>query len=217
MSAGMDSSAVPTTVHCDHLIVARNGQEKDLPDALAAHDEIYRFMESACQRYGMGFWKPGAGIIHQTVLENYAYPGGMMVGTDSHTPNAGGLGMIAIGVGGADAVDVMAGLTLELTAPKIIGVRLTGSLSGWTRPKGELTSFRMHPNRKNRTFTSDRCNKCTCRNPRSQGGDRRYHRILWSGQGVVVCHRHVFNNEHGSRDGRHYFNIPLHPGHVAVP
>ncbi|KAL4811839.1 putative aconitase [Aspergillus spinulosporus] len=135
MSAGLDTAAVPTTVHCDHLIVSRDGEESDLPRALETHREVYDFMESACQKYKMGFWKPGAGIIHQIVLENYAYPAGMMVGTDSHTPNAGGMGMIAIGVGGADAVDVMAGLPLELTAPRILGVRLHGALSGWASPK----------------------------------------------------------------------------------
>jgi aconitate hydratase len=141
MSAGLDSAAVPTTVHCDHLIVGRDGGAQDLPNALTAHKEVYEFMASACQRYNMGFWKPGAGIIHQIVLENYAYPGGMMVGTDSHTPNAGGMGMVAIGVGGADAVDVMAGLPLELTAPRIIGVRLTGQLSGWASPKGNICLY----------------------------------------------------------------------------
>ncbi|KAF7527318.1 hypothetical protein G7054_g10520 [Neopestalotiopsis clavispora] len=141
MSAGLDATSVPTTVHCDHLIVGRDGQDKDLPNALSTHGEVYNFMSSACQRYNMGFWKPGAGIIHQTVLENYAYPAGMMVGTDSHTPNAGGLGMIAIGVGGADAVDIMAGLTWELTAPKIIGVKLTGKLSGWATPKDIISQL----------------------------------------------------------------------------
>ncbi|KAL4896925.1 hypothetical protein BDV59DRAFT_190829 [Aspergillus ambiguus] len=135
MSAGLESAAVPTTVHCDHLIVSRDGESEDLPRALEAHREVYDFMESACQKYNMGFWKPGAGIIHQIVLENYAFSSGMMVGTDSHTPNAGGMGMIAIGVGGADAVDVMAGLPLELTAPKVLGVRLTGKLSPWASPK----------------------------------------------------------------------------------
>ncbi|CAG7940112.1 unnamed protein product [Penicillium olsonii] len=135
MSAGMKSAAVPTTVHCDHLIVSRDGEAEDLSRALDSHREVYEFMESACQKYDMGFWKPGAGIIHQIVLENYAFPSGMMIGTDSHTPNAGGLGMIAIGVGGADAVDVMAGLPLELKAPKILGVRLTGELSRWASPK----------------------------------------------------------------------------------
>lgn len=135
MSAGMESTAVPTTVHCDHLIVSRDGETKDLSRALDAHREVYEFMESACQKYNMGFWKPGAGIIHQIVLENYAFPGGMMIGTDSHTPNAGGLGMVAIGVGGADAVDVMAGLPLELKAPKVLGVHLTGQLSRWASAK----------------------------------------------------------------------------------
>ncbi|KAI1387017.1 putative aconitase [Hypoxylon trugodes] len=141
ISAGLESTAVPTTIHCDHLIVGRNGKEEDLPNALDAHSEVYDFMSSACKKYNMGFWKPGAGIIHQIVLENYAYPGGMMVGTDSHTPNAGGMGMIAIGVGGADAVDVMAGLPFELTAPSIIGVKLTGELSGWASPKDVINKL----------------------------------------------------------------------------
>ncbi|PYI16460.1 aconitase [Aspergillus violaceofuscus CBS 115571] len=140
MSAGMDAAAVPTTVHCDHLIVSRDGEDQDLPRAIEAHREVYEFMESACQKYNMGFWKPGAGIIHQIVLENYAFPSGMMIGTDSHTPNAGGLGMIAIGVGGADAVDVMAGLPLELKAPKVLGVRLTGQLSQWASPKDIIST-----------------------------------------------------------------------------
>lgn len=142
ISAGLNSTAVPTTIHCDHLIVGRNGKAEDLPSALDAHKEVYDFMSSACKRYNMGFWKPGAGIIHQIVLENYAYPGGMMVGTDSHTPNAGGIGMVAIGAGGADAVDVMAGLPFELTAPGVIGVKLTGQLSGWASPKGEFESLK---------------------------------------------------------------------------
>lgn len=135
MSAGLDTSAVPTTVHCDHLIISRDGEAEDLPRALIAHREVYGFLKSACQKYNMGSWRPEAGIIHQIVLENYAFPGGMMVGTDSHTPNAGGMGMIAIGVGGADAVDVMSGLPWELTAPQVLGVRLHGELSGWTSPK----------------------------------------------------------------------------------
>ncbi|GKT63426.1 aconitate hydratase [Colletotrichum tofieldiae] len=141
MSAGFDSTAVPTTIHCDHLIVGRNGQHEDLPQALDQHREVYDFMSSAAKKYKMGFWKPGAGIIHQTVLENYAFPGGIMVGTDSHTPNAGGMGTIAIGVGGADAVDVMSGLPLELTAPNVIGVRLTGELSGWATPKDVINKL----------------------------------------------------------------------------
>lgn len=135
MNAGRDKVAVPTTVHCDHLICARDGVEKDLPRAIEANKEVYDFLQSAAGRYGIGFWKAGAGIIHQIVLENYAFPGGMMIGTDSHTPNAGGLGMLAIGVGGADAVDVMSGMEWELKMPKIIGVRLSGALKGWASPK----------------------------------------------------------------------------------
>ena len=135
MSTGREAVSVPTTVHCDHLICARKGAETDLADALKTNAEVYDFLSSAAARYGIGFWKPGAGIIHQIVLENYAFPGGMMVGTDSHTPNAGGMGMLAIGVGGADAVDVMTGMPWELRMPRVIGVRLTGSLKGWATPK----------------------------------------------------------------------------------
>ncbi|KAI9738366.1 MAG: Aconitate hydratase mitochondrial [Cirrosporium novae-zelandiae] len=135
MSAGMPSVATPTTVHCDHLIEAQVGGEKDLARAQDINKEVYNFLSSSCAKYNIGFWRPGSGIIHQIVLENYAFPGGLMIGTDSHTPNAGGLGMCAIGVGGADAVDVMANLPWELKAPKVIGIRLTGELSGWTSPK----------------------------------------------------------------------------------
>lgn len=135
MLAGRDETAVPTTIHCDHLIQAYVGADADLELANEANREVYDFLRSASQRYGMGFWKPGSGIIHQVVLENYAFPGGMMIGTDSHTPNAGGLGMIAIGVGGADAVDVMVGMPWNLRQPKLIGVHLTGTLDGWTAPK----------------------------------------------------------------------------------
>ena len=135
MSANMPSVATPTTVHCDHLIEAQVGGEKDLARAQDINKEVYDFLSSSCAKYNIGFWRPGSGIIHQIVLENYAFPGGLMIGTDSHTPNAGGLGMCAIGVGGADAVDVMANLPWEVKAPKIIGVRLTGEMSGWTAPK----------------------------------------------------------------------------------
>ena len=135
MQAGKEKVAVPTTVHCDHLIQARVGADKDLQNALNNSNEVFNFLESVSNKYGIGFWKPGAGIIHQVVLENYAFPGGMMIGTDSHTVNAGGLGMIAIGVGGADAVDVMAGMPWELKFPKLIGVKLIGNVSGWTAPK----------------------------------------------------------------------------------
>ena len=135
MQAGRKQAAVPSTVHCDHLITAKNEAKKDLEVANAESKEVYDFLASVSNKYGIGFWKPGAGIIHQVVLENYAFPGGMMIGTDSHTVNAGGLGMIAVGVGGADACDVMAGLPWELKWPKLIGVKLTGKLSGWTAPK----------------------------------------------------------------------------------
>jgi len=135
MSAGMPSVATPTTVHCDHLIEAQVGGEKDLARANEINKEVYNFLSTSCAKYNIGFWKPGSGIIHQIVLENYAFPGALLIGTDSHTPNADGLGMAAIGVGGADAVDVMAGLPWELKAPKVIGVKLTGKLSGWTAPK----------------------------------------------------------------------------------
>ncbi len=135
MQAGRPKVAVPSTVHCDHLIMAREDAKKDLKVANTESKEVYDFLASVSNKYGIGFWKPGAGIIHQVVLENYAFPGGMMIGTDSHTVNAGGLGMIAIGVGGADACDVMAGLPWELKWPKLIGIKLTGKLSGWTAPK----------------------------------------------------------------------------------
>lgn len=135
MQAGKSKVAVPTTVHCDHLIQAKIGADEDLQNALNSSNEVFNFLESVSNKYGIGFWKPGAGIIHQVVLENYAFPGGMMIGTDSHTVNAGGLGMLAIGVGGADAVDVMAGMPWELKFPKLIGVKLTGKLSGWSAPK----------------------------------------------------------------------------------
>jgi aconitate hydratase len=135
MTCGRDKVAVPSTVHCDHLIQAKVGAVSDLATAIDVNKEVYDFLASISNKYGIGFWKPGAGIIHQVVLENYAFPGGMMIGTDSHTPNAGGLGMVAIGVGGADAVDVMAGLAWELKMPKLIGVKLTGKMSGWTSAK----------------------------------------------------------------------------------
>ena len=135
MLSGKDKVAVPSTIHADHLVLAKDGANIDLDIATSKNKEVYDFLQSAGQKYGIGFWKPGAGIIHQTVLENYAFPGGMMIGTDSHTPNAGGLGMVAIGVGGADAVDVMAGMPWELKFPKLIGIKLTGKLSGWLSAK----------------------------------------------------------------------------------
>jgi aconitate hydratase len=157
MSAGLPTVAVPTTVHCDHLIAASTGGVEDLARAKDVNKEVYDFLATCSAKYGIGFWKPGSGIIHQVslivlscrltvhacshatpqiIMENYAFPGGLMIGTDSHTPNAGGLGMIAVGVGGADAVDVIANLPWELKCPNVIGVKLTGKISGWTTPKG---------------------------------------------------------------------------------
>ncbi|MGA1062336.1 MAG: aconitase family protein, partial [Ilumatobacteraceae bacterium] len=135
MTAGLPEAAVPSTVHCDHLIQAKVGASIDLGVAVDTNREVYDFLRSVSAKYGLGFWGPGSGIIHQVVLENYAFPGGMMIGTDSHTPNAGGLGMVAIGVGGADAVDVMTGFPWNVRWPKVIGVRLNGTLSGWSSPK----------------------------------------------------------------------------------
>ena len=135
MTAGRKATAVPATVHCDHLILAKTGVRKDLADSLLQNEEVFSFLQTASAKYGIGFWKPGAGIIHQVIIENYAFPGAMMIGTDSHTPNAGGLGMVAIGVGGADAVDVMSGMPLELKMPKILGIELTGKLNGWASAK----------------------------------------------------------------------------------
>src|SRR5499433_3967131 len=139
MQANKATVAVPSTIHCDHLIRAEMGSEKDLLRAVDENKEVYNFLASAAKKYGIGFWKPGAGIIHQVVLENYAFPGGLIIGTDSHTPNAGGLGMIAIGVGGADCGEAMAGLAWEVLDPKIVAVRLTGKLSGWTSAKDVIT------------------------------------------------------------------------------
>ena len=141
MQARRDTVAVPTTVHCDHLIQARVGALPDMQAALEANKEVYDFLRSAAHRYGMGFWEPGAGIIHQVFLEQYAFPGGLIIGTDSHTPNGGGLGMLAIGVGGADAADVMAGLPWEVKCPNLIGVRLTGTLSGCTSAKDVILAL----------------------------------------------------------------------------
>jgi aconitate hydratase len=139
MQAGKKQVAVPSTVHCDHLIRAQTGASDDMKRAVTENNEVYDFLRSASRKYGIGFWKPGSGIIHQVVLENYAFPGGLMIGTDSHTPNAGGLGMLAIGVGGADAGEAMAGLAWEVLHPRLVGVRLTGKLSGWTSPKDVIT------------------------------------------------------------------------------
>lgn len=170
MSAGLETAAVPTTVHCDHLIEAEVGGVKDLAVAKEKNMEVFDFLSSVTSKYNLGFWKPGSGIIHQIVLENYAFPGGLMIGADSHTPNAGGLGMVAIGVGGADAVDVMANIPWELKCPNIIGVKLTGKLSGWTSPKGiTLCPLHFHP----------RCYLQIGRHIDCQGRNRGHCRIFW--------------------------------------
>lgn len=142
ISSGLPRVAVPSTIHCDHLIEAQVGGTEDLARAKSINEEVYRFLASAGQKYGVGFWKPGSGIIHQIILENYAFPGLLMIGTDSHTPNGGGLGGLCIGVGGADAVDVMADIPWELKCPKVIGVHLSGKISGWTSPKDVILKVR---------------------------------------------------------------------------
>ena len=181
MNSGRDKVAVPTTVHCDHLVCARDGVETDLPAALKANAEVYGFLQSAASRYGMGFWKPGAGIIHQVVLENYAFPGGMMVGTDSHTPNAGGLGMIAIGVGGADAVDVMAGMEWELRMPKIT--------ARMDFRKGHHPQARRHPD--------------------SEGRHQFHHRIFRRRRQRHLLHRQGHDLQHGRRSRGNLLPLPV--------
>jgi len=205
MSAGMPSVATPTTVHCDHLIEAQVGGDKDLERAKSINKEVYDFLSSACAKFNIGFWRPGSGIIHQIVLENYAFPGGLMIGTDSHTPNAGGLGMAAIGVGGADAVDVMANLPWELKAPKVIGVKLTGQLSGWTAPKGIsvykflletlLNICRYHPE--------------SCRHSYCQRRHWRYRRVPRSRHRHAVVHGYGDYLQHGCRNWRNHVPVPL--------
>ena len=162
---GLDEVPVPTTVHCDHLIQAKVGAAVDLGRALERNAEVYDFLRTVCARFGIGFWQPGSGIIHQVVLENYAFPGGMMIGTDSHTPNAGGLGMVSIGVGGGDAIDVMTGNAFNLRWPKLIGVRLTGSLSGWSSPKDVILKVAEAAHRDRRYGRDHRVLRSRCQTP----------------------------------------------------
>ena len=197
MQAGRPTVAVPTTVHCDHLILARSGASADMIAALDSNREVYDFLASAAAKYGIGFWKPGAGIIHQVVLENYAFPGGMMIGTDSHTPNAGGLGMFASGVGGADAVDVMAGFPWEVLYPKLIGVRLTGELSGWASPKDVILKL---------------AGILTVK-----GGTNRVVEYFGPGLRVPLLHRQGDHHQHGRRAGRHHEHLPLRRAHGRLP
>ena len=187
--ANLPTVAVPSTVHCDHLIQARVGADVDMKTALDVNSEVYEFLRSVSAKYGIGFWKPGSGIIHQVVLEQYAFPGGMMIGTDSHTPNAGGLGMIAIGVGGADAVDVMAGWPFNTRVPKLIGVRLTGELSGWAVAEGRDPQGRGHPH--------------------GEGRHRRDRRVLRPRRELDLGHRQGDDLQHGRRDRRHVLALPL--------
>ena len=188
MSSGMDITAVPTTVHCDHLIEAQVGGAKDLARAITTNKEVYDFLATSTAKYGMGFWRPGSGIIHQIILENYAFPGGLMIGTDSHTPNAGGLGMVACGVGGADAVDVMADLPWELKCPKVIGVRLTGKISGWTAPKGLLFLFFVSVLLLAHTFFTPRRYPESGRYPDGKRRNRRHRRIFWRRRRQSECY-----------------------------
>ena len=213
MSAGMPSVATPTTVHCDHLIEAQVGGEEDLARAQDINKEVYDFLSTSCAKYNIGFWRPGSGIIHQIVLENYAFPGGLMIGTDSHTPNAGGLGMCAIGVGGADAVDVMANLPWEVKAPNIIGVKLTGELSGWTSPKGKrdileqtnqahLTVLRHHPQ--------------GCWYPDCQGRYRSHCGILRPWCQFALFYWDGYHLQYGRRNWSYYIRIPIQRQHVQL-
>ena len=219
MSAGMPSVATPTTVHCDHLIEAQVGGEKDLARANEINKEVYDFLSTSCAKYNIGFWRPGSGIIHQIILENYAFPGALMIGTDSHTPNAGGLGMAAIGVGGADAVDVMANLPWELKAPKVIGVKLTGQMSGWTAPKGWFFNISLEalwtvvrgnkrlpvaptlhlrsPYIKLKTNKPFRYHPQGCRNPYCQGWNWRHRRIPWPWHRKSLLHGYGYYLQHG--------------------
>ena len=197
MTAGLPEVAVPSTVHCDHLIQAKAGADIDLHFALDINSEVYEFLRTVSAKYGIGFWKPGSGIIHQVVLENYAFPGGMMIGTDSHTPNAGGLGMVAIGVGGADAVDVMTGFPFNVRWPKVIGVHLTGSLSGWSSPKDVILEVA-------RVLTVVRRH-------------RRHRRVLRPRRRHHLRHRQGHHLQHGRRDRRHLLAVRLRREHGRLP
>ena len=193
MTAGLSEAAVPSTVHCDHLIQAKVGATIDLGVAVDTNKEVYDFLRSVSAKYGIGFWGPGSGIIHQVVLENYAFPGGMMIGTDSHTPNAGGLGMIAIGVGGADAVDVMTGFPFNVRWPKVIGVKLTGTLSRLVEPEGRHPRSRPRAHRRG-WYRSDR-------------------RVLRPRRRLDLGDRQGHDLQHGCRDRRHDVSFPVRPQH----
>ena len=193
MQAGKKQVAVPSTVHCDHLIRAQSGAREDMERAISENREVYNFLHSASKKYGIGFWKPGAGIIHQVVLENYAFPGGLMIGADSHTPNAGGLGMAAIGVGGADCGEAMAGLAWEVLDPKLIGIRLTGKLIGLELGQGH--------------------HHLPLRAPHRQGRHQQDHRVLRPRRGVHQRHRQGHHLQHGRGARRHHLALPLRRPH----
>jgi aconitate hydratase len=193
MTAGLPEAAVPSTVHCDHLIQAKVGANIDLGVAIDTNAEVYDFLRVGVGQVRHRLLGPGSGIIHQVVLENYAFPGGMMIGTDSHTPNAGGLGMVAIGVGGADAVDVMTGFPFNVRWPKVIGVKLTGTLSGWSSPKDVILEGRPHPHR--------------------QGRHRRHRRVLRPRRRLDLGHRQGHHLQHGRRDRRHHLAVPVRRQH----
>ena len=197
MTAGLPEAAVPSTVHCDHLIQAKVGAQIDLGVAIDTNREVYDFLKSVSAKYQIGFWGPGSGIIHQVVLENYAFPGGMMIGTDSHTPNAGGLGMVAIGVGGADAVDVMTGFPWNVRWPKVIGVRLTGTLSGWSSPKDVILEVA-------RLLTVE-------------GGTGAIVEYFGPGADSISATGKAHDLQHGRRDRRHHIDLRVRRQHGGVP
>ena len=197
MTAGLPEVAVPSTVHCDHLIQAKVGASIDLGVAIDTNQEVYDFLRSVSAKYGIGFWGPGSGIIHQVVLENYAFPGGMMIGTDSHTPNAGGLGMVAIGVGGADAVDVMTGFPFNVRWPKVIGVQPHRHAVGLVVAEGRHLGGRPHPHRR--------------------GRHRSDHRVPRPRRRLDLGDRQGDDLQHGRRDRRHHVAVPVRRQHGAVP
>lgn len=199
MSCQLESVAVPASIHCDHMIVGQNGADEDLSRSIEGNKEVFDFLESASRRYGIDFWPPGAGIIHQTVLENYSAPGLMMLGTDSHTPNAGGLGALAIGVGGADAVDALVDAPWELKAPKVLGVQLEGKLGEWVAPKDVI----LYLAGKLSVRVSE-YNHCANSSAYFQPGRNRFHyRIFWLGNQFAQLHRHGYNMQYGCRSRCH--------------
>lgn len=211
MTCRLPTCAVPASIHCDHLIRAHTGAEADLTESIENNREVFDFLESAASKYGIEFWRPGSGIIHQIVLENYAAPGLLMLGTDSHTPNAGGLGMLAIGVGGADAVDALTDTPWELKAPMVTGVKLVGELKGWATPKdlilhlaGKLT-VRVCPFQCDGTMAN------------KTGRNRTYTGILWPRSRLAIVYRTRNYRQHGCRSRSYHIYIPLLRQHAKLP